>query len=95
MGGPDAGMAALASLQRTPPGAKSKDALRDGANAIGVALQELQLTNPKAAKLAADGLAKLQAALQEIAQATMAPVGAPPALGGESAMPPMAPAGVA
>src|SRR5262249_22606300 len=84
-GGPDAGMAALMSLQKTPPGKRQKDALHDAANAIGVALQGVQLTNPKAAKLASDGLAKIQAALQAMAEEATAPLAPPPMLAGESA----------
>lgn len=95
-GGPDAGMQALLSLQKTPPGKREKDALQESANGLGVALQGLQLQNPKAAKLVADGLAKIQAALQAMAEESMAPVGAPPMLAGESGPPAMmAPGGMA
>lgn len=88
MGGPGAGMDAIAGLQQTPAPGKEKQAIADAKNAIGVALSGYAMRMPKAAKFLSEAMMKLNDA--EKAASEEQPLGAPPMLGMESGMNPMA-----
>jgi hypothetical protein len=63
---PPGALDALKNLQETPAPAGETQALAEATMKIGMALQRIYLRSPKASKLLADALAKVQQAREEL-----------------------------
>ena len=96
MGGPEEMLKVLAGMQKSPPPSGEQEALRDASMKIGMAASRWQTRSPKAARLLADALSKIQQAREVMDALKTSPLEAPPDLGlggpgGPSPMGPMAP----
>jgi len=92
-GGPEGILKMLAGLQQQPPPDGEQEALKDASMKIGLAMARWQLRSPKAARLLADSLSKIQQARETMQQEGKGAMNAPPDLGfagsGAPATPPM------
>lgn len=89
-GGPEGLMKILASLQQQPPPDGEKQALQEASTKIAMAISRIQLRSPKAARLLAESVSKIQQAQETIAQEGERPIAAPPDLGMTGGMVPPA-----
>jgi len=80
-GPPDPVLAGLAMLQQSPPPEGEQEALRDASTKIGMAMSRVQTRSPKAARLLADALSKVQQAREALQQEAQKQLPAPPDLG--------------
>lgn len=90
---PDA-MGAMGMLSNAPSPDGEQQALMEASEKVGLALARAWLRSPKAARLLADALKKIQDAREALDQAGKGPVGAPPDLGGMAPPAPMGPPGM-
>jgi hypothetical protein len=80
-GGPDAILKLLSSFQSQPSPDAEKKMLQDASVMINGAYPKIQLRSAKAARLLMEANAKVQSALEALAQEAQKPMAAPPNLG--------------